>query len=295
MKRLLVVLFGVLVFQGSAWALTSGGGLCQKNGDGGKARVLSPADTQQLNKGSAILLQWKDSENWLGNKVTIELHSRKGETEQLVKPWPLQINTGSALITRADLRGAKIKKASKKDIRYFFRLKNHARPKRSIDSGCFTFTKSEKSQRQRRNLKEEIEGLDSTLALALVIISDLTARLDALEGGGTVNANNGAGPIGGNVPTTMGQDLAKAEVRVRFPNGTAWTQMQAQNQSLEACWCDGEDDPVGYCTARGWAVGTLQPNYNLKYNRDSARTLALDGIVPDLLGPAKGEHARCGE
>ena len=57
MKRLLVVLFGVLVFQGSAWALTSGGGLCQKNGDGGKARVLSPADTQQLNKGSAILLQ----------------------------------------------------------------------------------------------------------------------------------------------------------------------------------------------------------------------------------------------
>ena len=63
MKRLLIVLFGVFAFQGSVRALPSGGDLCQQNGDGGKARVLSPADTQQLNKDSAILLQWKDSED----------------------------------------------------------------------------------------------------------------------------------------------------------------------------------------------------------------------------------------
>ena len=184
MKRFLILLFGVLVFQGSVWASPSGDDLCQQPRGSSIARVLSPTDTQQLNKGSAILLQWKDSDDWLGNKVTIELLLRKGKTEQVLKTWPLQINTGNFLITRADLRRAKIKEASKKNIRYFFRLKNHAKEIISIDSGCFTFTKTEKSQRRRQDLNEEIDALTRSLTEALADISDLTARLDALEGGG---------------------------------------------------------------------------------------------------------------
>ena len=42
-------------------------------------------------------------------------------------------------------------------------------------------------------------------------------------------------------------------------NGTAWQKVidenEHENESLEACWCNRVNDPVGYCTARGWAVG----------------------------------------
>jgi len=256
MKRLLLVLFGVLVFQGSVFALPSGGDLCQQDGDGDKARVLSPADTQQLNKGSAILLQWKDSEDWLGNKVTIELQEAEG-FRKVVKTWPLQINTGSALITRADLRGAKIKKASKKDIRYVFRLKNHAKAKRFIDSGCFTFTKSEKSQRQRRNLKEEIEGLESTLTQALVAIRDLTDRLDALEGEEVVSEDSG-GVVAGDHDVERPASGGEA-ISARVQPGTLWREVveagEAQNPDLQACWCVGPRNPAVYCSVEGWVAG----------------------------------------
>ncbi len=184
MKRLLIVLFGVLVFQGSVWALTSADDLCQQDGDNGKATVLSPADTQELDKNSPLLLQWQDKAQWLQSKVTIKLHSRTGKKERVVKTWPSQTNTGSALIARKDLRKVKINRnASKQDIRYFFRLTNHRNTKRFIESGCFMFTKNLKRQRSRKNLKEEVAALESSLTLALATIEGLTDRLQALEGG----------------------------------------------------------------------------------------------------------------
>jgi hypothetical protein len=183
MKRLLIVLFGVLVFQGSVWALTSADDLCQQDGDNGKATVLSPADTQELDKSSPLLLQWQDKAQWLQSKVTIKLHSRTGKKERVVKTWPSQTNTGSALITREDLRKVQINRnASKQDIRYFFRLTNHRKTERFIESGCFTFTKNLKRQRSRQNLKEEVAALESSLTLALATIEGLTDRLQALEG-----------------------------------------------------------------------------------------------------------------
>ena len=206
MKRLLIVLFGVLVFQGSVWALTSADDLCQQDGDNGKATVLSPADTQELDKNSPLLLQWQDKAQWLQSKVTIKLHSRTGKKEQVVKTWPSQTNTGSALIARKDLRKVKINRnASKQDIRYFFRLTNHRKTERFIESGCFTFTKNLKRQRSRQNLKEEVAALESSLTLALATIEGLTDRLQALEGG---DGTTGGGDGGGDTATAQMEAIA---------------------------------------------------------------------------------------
>jgi len=80
-KRLLIVLFGVLVFQGNAQSET-----CFEeytwNGAAGAvtAKVLTPTsdDSSVLNKGAAFLLQWQDRQEILGGKVKVTLISEKG-------------------------------------------------------------------------------------------------------------------------------------------------------------------------------------------------------------------------
>jgi outer membrane murein-binding lipoprotein Lpp len=216
-----------------------------------------------LNKGSAILLQWKDSDDWLGNKVTIELLLRKGKTEQVLKTWPLQINTGNFLITRADLRRAKIKEASKKNIRYFFRLKNHAKEIISIDSGCFTFTKTEKSQRRRQDLNEEIDALTRSLTEALADISDLTARLDVLEWHGDRIAKAVvAGGDDASFPLTTGEckhdaeGLWAPEMNASKCKGVKWNAANGENvETNPVCW---DTSYIGWQEegVNPWVVGT---------------------------------------
>ena len=52
----------------------------------------------------------------------------------------------------------------------------------------------------------------------------------------------------------IGEGLGDAEVS-KSELGTPWGDGSAMLESDTPCWCDGEDDPVGYCTAEGWAAG----------------------------------------
>ena len=89
MKRLLIVLFGVLVFQGSVWADS-----CLKNwppdaASFTKAKILHPAEQDLvIPKNRAFGLTWQESSTtakWLGEKVKIRLYERGNDKTDLFK------------------------------------------------------------------------------------------------------------------------------------------------------------------------------------------------------------------
>jgi hypothetical protein len=78
MKRLLVVLFGVLVFQGSVWAK------CGDPVDEESAKFLSPGQDSVLIKGAPFVVQWQDDAKYLCKKVKIELIEVSGNKKTKV-------------------------------------------------------------------------------------------------------------------------------------------------------------------------------------------------------------------
>ena len=74
MKKLLVVLFGVLVFQANVWAARC---------DEMTAKVLAPGAGSVLIKGAPFVVQWQDVDVCLGDSVTIEVIKEDGSRA----PW----------------------------------------------------------------------------------------------------------------------------------------------------------------------------------------------------------------
>jgi hypothetical protein len=122
MKRLLVVLFGVLAFQGSVWAEGHSRGYeCRIRI--GSAQVLTPAsdDSSTANKGEAFLLQWKDPDRVLGDNVKVTLQEHDGGPVPLSDPQLNKVpNTGNTLITKRSMGDKKIKTGE--EHRYYFQI-----------------------------------------------------------------------------------------------------------------------------------------------------------------------------
>ena len=136
MKRFLIVLFGVLVFQGSVWADS-----CLKAypiGSNTGAKILHPvSENLEIKKKAPFLLQWKVVE--VSQTVNIRLYKKGAEGKgkdlfgQRLNNRP---NTGTALITKQDFKRAKVKAGEE----YFFQVELlSARPEMVISSECFTF------------------------------------------------------------------------------------------------------------------------------------------------------------
>ena len=78
MKRLLVVLFGVLAFQANVWAK------CGDPVDQESAKFLSPGQDSVLIKGAPFVVQWQDDAKYLCKKVKIELIEVSGNKKSKV-------------------------------------------------------------------------------------------------------------------------------------------------------------------------------------------------------------------
>ena len=159
MKKILIVLFGALVFQGSVWAQFDGWSTsCLEASAGdtglfGIAEILHPASAGLvLKKNAPFLLQWKDMSDARErdkSHVKIRLYEKGAEGKDLFKKiLNNRPNTGTALITKQNLKRAKVKAGEK----YFFQVQlNYGSRKTKISSECFTFNVKEKEDFQCDN------------------------------------------------------------------------------------------------------------------------------------------------
>ena len=190
MKRLLIVLFGVLVFQGSVWAES-----CLKNwppdtASVTKAKILHPVSANQMIvKKSSFGLAWHERGSlgdFLGANVNIRLYEQGDDQQDLFKNRLInKPNTGFFLINKKDFRTAGVKSGKQ----YYFAVQKAgtAAAGVQIQSECFTFDIKAKEDLQCDSAtkgKDCLKVLVSQNRALLERVSDLTARLDALEGGG---------------------------------------------------------------------------------------------------------------
>ena len=190
MKRLLIVLFGVLAFQGSVWADS-----CLKNWPPDEdsvaiARILFPVEDEQvISKKSSFGLVWHEKDaigESLGGKVNIRLYERGKETRDLFNNrLQNKNNTGFFLINKKDFSAAKVIA----DKEYYFEVQGagKAGSKARIHSGCFTFDVKQREDLQcdsATKMKECIKVLVAQNNSALARISALEERLDASENSG---------------------------------------------------------------------------------------------------------------
>jgi len=182
MKRLLVVVFGILVFQGTVWADS-----CRKAypiGSDGGARILYPdSENLEIKKKAPFLLQWKVVE--VSQAVNIRLHKKGAEDKDLFRRrLNNRPNTGTALITKQDFKRARVKAGEE----YFFKVElNPTRPEQVISSECFTFNVKSKESL----VCESGPGTKTCLKALIETIAGLQAQLHELEvdpsGGGVGN------------------------------------------------------------------------------------------------------------
>ena len=198
MKRFLVVLFGVLVFQANANAQSD---TCFEvhtwNGGAGPvtAKVRTPASDGFwiLNKGAPFLLQWEDREEILGDNVKVTLKRVKGD--EIVPLGDSSLNnlpnTGYALISKRSLKGKNIK-TGKENKHYFQIEKVVGTDKAVIKSGCFTFhPKPERTNNTchgPQKMRECVASINQTLLR-------LQAQIDDLEGGGAEAGQAGGATV----------------------------------------------------------------------------------------------------
>ena len=200
MKRLLIVLFGVLVFQGSVWADS-----CLKNwppdaASVTKAKILYPVtEGEIIVKKSPVGVMWHETGSvgdWLGAHVNIRLYEQ-GKEQDLFKNRLLnKPNTGFFLISKKDFRTAGVKPGKQ----YYFAVEkvatDTAPQKIQIQSGCFTFDIKAKEVLQcnaATNMKECLKVLIGQNRNLLERMGKLEDTVKALEGGGgtVINQNTG--------------------------------------------------------------------------------------------------------
>jgi len=192
MKRLLIVLFGVLVFQGSVWATTVS---CLKNwppevveDSHTQAKVLYPAEEGlEVAKKAPLSLIWHESLNGtLGENVYIRLYEWvNGKTDIEKHDFQEQDNTGYWIVTKQDFRTAKVKKNKK----YYFEVQSADNEKSNtkIRSECFTFNVKQKEDGQcndNSSVKDCLQAYVTANNKMLARLDELEKKFDALEGGG---------------------------------------------------------------------------------------------------------------
>mgnify|MGYP001339790285 CR=1 FL=1 len=190
MKKLLVVLFGLLAFQGSVWADS-----CLKNWPPDEdsvaiARILFPVEAEQvISKRSSFGLVWHEKDaigESLGGKVNIRLYERGKETRDLFNNrLQNKNNTGFFLINKKDFSAVKVIA----DKEYYFEVQGagKAGSKARIHSECFTFDFKKRENLQCDSaieMKECIKVLVAQNNSALARISVLEERLDASKNSG---------------------------------------------------------------------------------------------------------------
>ena len=274
MKRLLIVLFGVLVFQGSVWAQFDGWSTsCRKVypiGSDDGAKILYPvSENLEIKKKAPFLLQWKGFE--VSQTVNIRLYKKGAEDKDLFgKRLNNRPNTGTAVITKQDFKKAKVKAGEQ----YFFQVELiPTRSEKVISSECFTFNVKQKEDLQCNNtttVKDCLQALIDQNKQIHALVEENSNRLDALEaGGGTVGGGDkpdedGSGAV--SADGAGGDGGAKYPIKfggITIVQGTEWSKVviAAQGQvdsipsDINACWCHGQGNPVDYCKAEGWAVG----------------------------------------
>ena len=188
MKRLLIVLFGVLVFQGSVWAES-----CLKNwppdtASVTKAKILHPVSANQMIvKKSSFGLAWHERGSvgdFLGSNVNIRLYEQGDDKQDLFKNRLInKPNTGFFLINKKDFRTAKVKSGKQ----YYFAVQKAgtAAAGVQIQSECFTFDIKAKEDLQcnaATNMKECLKVLVSQNRAFLERLSELEGQITASPG-----------------------------------------------------------------------------------------------------------------
>ena len=163
MKRLLVVLFGVLVFQASVWAECP------------DAKVLSPGENSVLIKDLPFVLQWQDDDLCLGREVKIDLIDDNDkhiayEEGKRVDYKVKRTNSGFLIINQF--------KAPPSHQKYHFKISPTQKSKRAdtIESKPFSVITS----KVKHASGERAEVFDKSKEYYLY--RDLLARITALEG-----------------------------------------------------------------------------------------------------------------
>ena len=188
MKRLLIVLFGVLVFQGSVWAES-----CLKNwppdtASVTKAKILHPVSANQMIvKKSSFGLAWHERGSlgdFLGANVNIRLYEQGDDQQDLFKNRLInKPNTGFFLINKKDFRTARVKPGKQ----YYFAVQKAgtAAAGVQIQSECFTFDIKAKEDLQcdsATNGKDCLKVLVSQNRALLERMSELEGQITASPG-----------------------------------------------------------------------------------------------------------------
>jgi len=197
MKRFLIVLFGVLVFQGSVIAAPVE---CWKVAAVDTpprviAKILHPSlPDVVIRKDSPFLLQWKDMSgvDALRSVVDIRLYRKQGKGKDLFgnrlngKP-----NNGVFLITKQDFKRVKVKA----DQEYFFEVELkypfQSGQDKTIQSVCFTFNMKRKEKEpvicdDGKGTKVCLNALIANVRLLMDQVGDLQRQLqddDSSDGG----------------------------------------------------------------------------------------------------------------
>ncbi len=239
MKRLLLVLFGVLVFQGSVWAQCP------------DAKVLSPGANSVLIKDLPFVLQWQDDDLCLGKQVTIDLVDDKGKSSRIAymknkKDYKVKHpNSGFLNIDRLI--------APESDHKYRFKISpaKKAQGQESIESEPIVVRLSNSFQKKGGALGSRSDAsIPYQIGDLLTRIAALEATVKALEGADGAGGDGGAKyPIKfGGITIVQGTEWSKVVA-------AAYGQVDSIPKDVNACWCSGPESPAGYCKAEGWVVG----------------------------------------
>ena len=109
MKRLIIVLLGMLVFQANVWAARC---------DEITAKVLAPGAGSVLIKGAPFVVQWQDMDVCLGDRVTIEVIKEDGGRAPWFKKLTEIDNLGFYVIEPIAMKKTRFKS------RFRFRIKS---------------------------------------------------------------------------------------------------------------------------------------------------------------------------
>ena len=283
MKRLLIVLLGMLAFQANVWAARC---------DEMTAKVLAPGAGSVLIKGAPFVVQWQDLDVCLGDSVTIEVTKEDGGRAPWFKKIKKIDNYGFYSIEASAIDAKNLK------IKYRFQIKSKKRRCKgkfcAIQSELFAIAKFR--QNTKNEIKEQvgrrIEANVSTTTTEDAINRDTLLRITMLEqrladlegatvGGGGDAVRVVSAPVAkpvvkpvdkpdlivelkpepspkskevGDENATGAGGASLVEVDDGLPDGTPWREVVDQNRETEHTLCYDEDDIYG----GGWVAG---PNY----------------------------------
>lgn len=287
MKRLIIVLLGMLVFQANVWAARC---------DEMTAKVLAPGAGSVLIKGAPFVVQWQDVDVCLGDSVTIEVTKEDGGRAPWFKKIKKIDNYGFYSIEASAIDAKNLK------IKYRFQIKSKKRRCKgkfcAIQSELFAIAKFK--QNTKNEIKEQVgrrieanvstttteDAINRDTLLRITMLEQRLADLEGATGGGGGDAVRVvsapvAKPVAKPVdkpdlivelkpePSPKSKEVVSevidenatgaggaslVEVDDGLPDGTPWREVVEQNRETEHTLCYDEDDIYG----GSWVAG---PNY----------------------------------